>query len=243
MRQLVSLHVSPWSERARWALDHHKLDYEKIEHVPFIGERRLRKLSGNKPRATAPILIADGEVISDSWDIALYADRVGQGSKLILEERKAEIRRWNEMVDRTMSECRGLVTAQLLESPAALDETLPDAVPSFLRPILRPSARFGAHWFAKKYGLRLEDTAGPLATYRAALSDVRGALGGRQYLLESFSYADVVVASLLQGVSPAPDRFWRLGAATRRAWTRTDLAAEFTDLVSWRDRLYEAHRR
>jgi glutathione S-transferase len=182
-------------------------------------------------------------VITESWDIALYAHRVGHGSKLIPEERKAEIRRWNELVDRTMSDCRGVVIAAVLESPEALDETLPRALPSFLRRALRPSARFAARWFANKYGLRLEDMAGPLAIYRAALTEIRGALGGRQYMLDAFSYADVLVAGMIQAVSPAPDRFWRLGPATRKAWTRPDLAAEFADLVSWRDRLYEAHRR
>ncbi len=32
-RQLISLHFSPWSERARWALAHHGLPYERIEHA------------------------------------------------------------------------------------------------------------------------------------------------------------------------------------------------------------------
>jgi hypothetical protein len=41
-RKLVSLHVSPWSERAKWALDHHRLAYTVVEHVPIAGERRLR---------------------------------------------------------------------------------------------------------------------------------------------------------------------------------------------------------
>ncbi len=78
-RKLVSLHVSPWSERAKWALDHHGLDYEVVEHMPIIGERRLRRLVGpGKPRATVPVLLAGAEKV-----IAVYADREGKGTRLI----------------------------------------------------------------------------------------------------------------------------------------------------------------
>jgi glutathione S-transferase len=243
VRRLVSLHVSPWSERARWALDHHRLDYLKIQHVPFVGERRLRRLSGKKDRPTVPILLLDGETLTDSWDIALYADRVGQGSKLIPEDRRAQIRAFIDLADQTMSEARGLVTAAILASPAALDETLPATIPSFLRPLLRPSARYGSRWFARKYGVRLEETAAPLAKYRTTLLSLRESLAkSPSYLVGTFSYADIVMAGLLQGVSPAPDRYWRLGPATRKAWTQVDLASEFADLLAWRDRLYEMHR-
>src|SRR6188508_1450752 len=57
-RRLVQLYYSPWSERARWALDHHGLAYETVEHVPFLGEIRLRRIVGKKAaRATVPVLI------------------------------------------------------------------------------------------------------------------------------------------------------------------------------------------
>ncbi len=62
------------------------------------------------------------------------------------------------------------------------------------------------------------------------------------HLLGSFSYADIVMATLLQGVSPVADRFLALGPATRAAWTREGLAREYADLLEWRDRLYEAKR-
>src|SRR5579864_5859577 len=79
-RRLVSLNVSPWTERAKWALDHHRLTYEVTEHLPILGERRLRRLVGpGKPRATVPVLVAGTEVVSESWDIAVYADREGEG--------------------------------------------------------------------------------------------------------------------------------------------------------------------
>src|SRR4051812_19657233 len=92
-RTLVVLRYSPWSERARWALDHHELRYELVRHEPFIGERKLRRLVGNKTkRPTVPVLITPEGLLTESWDIVEYADRVGGRSKLIPAEHEVAIR-------------------------------------------------------------------------------------------------------------------------------------------------------
>jgi glutathione S-transferase len=243
--RLVSLHVSPWSERARWALDHHRIAFEKIEHAPFLGERKLRKIVGaGKRRATVPVLITEERVLTESWDIALFADRVGEGTKLVPEGRVAEVRKWNSLADELMSSGRLLVIEGMLANPEALDEGLPREVPGWLRPLLRPVGRQGMRWFARKYGLRVEDRREHVAKVRAALEELRGGLaGGAQYLLGAFSYADIVMATCLQGVSPVADRFLRLGPATREAWTQREVAADVPDLIAWRDGLYERHRK
>lgn len=243
--RLFALHVSPWSERARWALEHHRIVHERVHHAPFLGERRLRQVVGpGKKRATVPVLIAGDEVLTESWDIALYADRVGEGSALIPAGREAEVREWNDLADRTMAAGRPLITRSLLASPDALDEALPPNVPRWARPLLRPVGRYGMRWFARKYGLDLEDTAAPIAVMRAAFERARQALSKETpYLLGSFSYADIVMATCLQGVSPVADRYLRLGPATRKAWTHEELASEIPDLVAWRDKLYEMHRK
>src|SRR5215471_3857230 len=133
-RTLVVLRYSPWSERARWVLDHHHLSYRTLQHEPFLGERRLRRLSGKRTgRVTVPILLLPGEVLTDSWDIALYADREGASEKLIPAEGQEEIRHLTELADRAMEQNRALFVARLLGSGAALDETLPAWVPFGLR--------------------------------------------------------------------------------------------------------------
>jgi glutathione S-transferase len=47
---------------------------------------------------------------------------------------------------------------------------------------------------------------------------------------------------LLLAVAPGGDPYIRPGRATRRIWTRDALAAEFSDLIAWRDELYAKHR-
>src|SRR5579863_9766523 len=157
-RTLVSLHVSPWSERAKWALDHHGLAYEVVEHMPILGERRLRRMVGpGKPRATVPVLLAGDEVVSESWDIAVYADREGKGHKLIPKESEARVRAWAALADEAATSGRSLVLAAILASGPALDEQGPPFVPAWLRPPLRPLARAVTMAFVRKYDLRLAE--------------------------------------------------------------------------------------
>jgi glutathione S-transferase len=242
--KLYVLHVSPWSERARWALDHHGLEYETVQHSPFLGEGRLRKLVGptNGP-VTVPVLIEGRTVLTQSWDIAVYADRKGGGTALIPAEREAEIREWAERVDRTSSHGRALVVSGMLRSPGALDESHPPQVPGWLRPLLRPVTRYGTRWFGRKYGLSYDDLAAHEAKVREALLTLRERLGDSQYLLGTFTYADIVAATMIQGIAPVGDEYIRLGPATREVWTQAKLASEFVDLLRWRDELYREHRR
>ena len=241
--RLVSLYLSPWSERAKWALDHHGIEYKVVPHIPVLGERRLRRLVGpNKPRATVPVLLADGEVLSESWDIARYADRVGRGAALVLPGREAEITRWQSLADNAMTAARAIVVARTIASDDALDESAPPGVPAWMRPIVRPATRTAMRIFGRKYGARLDDLDGAARSLRDALRDLRHGLAGGAYVLGAFSYADIVMATLLQGVSPVADRYLRLPPATRRVWTHDALGSEFADLVEWRDGLYESHR-
>lgn len=239
---LLSLHYSPWSERARWALDHHGLAYQLVQHAPFLGERRLRRVVGRHvERATVPVLVAEGEVLRDSWDIALYADARGAAEKLFPRGLEDAIRVLADVAERTMFETRGLVTAALL-SDAALDEAQPRAIPKPLRPLLRPVARYGTLWFARKYALDLTELEAQRQTLARGLTTFRERYGARPYLFERFTYADIVFCSLLQAVKPVDDRYIRLGPAWRSAWTQPALADEFADLIRRRDELYAAHR-
>lgn len=242
---LVQLNVSPWSERSRWVLDHHGLAYTKVEHVPMIGERKLRKLVGRREGpATVPVLIDGSTVITDSWDIARHAERSGSGAPLFPEGRLDEVRRWNDVADAAMRSGRALAVATMLRDPAALDESLPPPTPAWLRRLLRPINRGAMRWFARKYGLSLTDLAPHEARLREGFDALRAGLSASSpYLLGSFSYADIAAATLLQGVQPVADEYLRLGPATRAAWSQPALAREYADLVQWRDELYRKHRR
>lgn len=241
--ELWVLPVSPWSERARWALEHHGIAYRAREHVPFLGELLLRRVvRGSGKKATVPVLVDGARVLTESWDIARYADEKGQGSPLVPAAQEAEVRRWNERADGISNSGRALVVSAMLASDAALDEGLPEAVPALLRAASRPVTRFATGWFGRKYGLESKDLARCEAEVREGLLGLREGLAGRPYLLDGFTYADVVMAGTLQGVEPVQSEHFPLRPATRAAWTRPALAREFRDLLAWRDALYAKHR-
>lgn len=241
---LVSTWFSPWSERVRWVLDHHGIVVRRLEHVPFLGERRLRRLAGSPAgRVSVPLLIDGGTVVRESWDIARWAEARATRERLIPPDREVEVRGWVELADAIAAAGRGITVAALARSPGALDEALPPFVPSWVRPLLRPVGRYGMRWFGRKYTVDSEGEASRLQRMRAGLDRFRAGLSaGGGYLIGSFSYADIALATVLQGVSPVDNRHIRLGPSTRAAWTIASLARDYADLVAWRDDLYARHR-
>jgi glutathione S-transferase len=252
-RTFVCLPYSPYSERARWALDHHGLDYRLVRHDPFVGERRLRRLlarrgaaPAGKGRATVPVLLTGDETLCNSWDIVRHADAHGTAPPLVPDALLEPIRELSEMADAAMDHGRALVAVALLAQPAALDETLPPFVPGWVAPLLRPVTRHGARWFARKYGIDAGVEAERRAERLEAMADCIEAFerrrGDAEHVLGTFSYADIVLATMLQAVSPVDGRFIRLGPATKKAWTLPELSERFAATLRWRDGIYERHR-
>jgi glutathione S-transferase len=247
MRKLIGMHYSPWSQKARWALDHHGVAYEWVEHMPVLGEAllrlRARRWTG---RVSAPLLLEDdGRVIADSWEIARHAEGIGGGAPLFPAEHLDEIARWNERGQAAGEAGRVLVTGNIAADSAALRAALPPCLPRAVRGAMAPVARLGVALLRRKYGASAETRAAAEEKLAAALDPLRDALAdGRRYLCGgAFSYADVAMAVALQPVVPVAERFVPLAPATRRAWTNEGLAQRFADLLTWRDGIYERHRR
>jgi glutathione S-transferase len=239
------LPYSPWSEKARWALDHHRIAYEEIEHQLFVGEIRLRILL-QKPtgRVSVPLLDDGGVLFTDSFDIARHADAIGAGARLIPAGSEGEVEAWNRKSEVTMSALRAQMVLELVDNPRAAKAALPPAIPEALRPLLVPIARRMMGQFAAKYRMR-EGAERHQAMAQEGLDALRAALaGGKKYLLgDALSYADITMAIVLQGVSPVDERFMPIGPGGREGWSRPELAARYPDLIAWRDELYKKHRR
>ncbi len=74
-RMALALHrfpLSPYSEKARAALDFKGLDYTVVDHTPGRDQLAVYRLSGQRK---VPVLVHDGEAIADSTAIALHLDR------------------------------------------------------------------------------------------------------------------------------------------------------------------------
>jgi glutathione S-transferase len=244
MAQLIALHYSPWTEKARWALDHHHIPYRFEHYVPMLGEPILRLRTGRLTGpATVPVLIDGDAVIFDSFAIARHAERNGSGAPLFPTAHLAEITRWNDRADGALAAGRALVVTNIAASRAAQAESLPGFIPEAIRPALTGMAQLGVRYLALKYSISrdLERAEARMAT---TLDELRAALDGRAYLLDGeLTYADIAAAMVLQGVRPVSDAFIRVGPATRACWTTPALESRYADLLEWRDQLYAKHRR
>lgn len=239
----MGLHYSPWSERARWALDRRRLSYAWVEHTPMIGEPLLRlrakRLTG---KITVPILIDDGNVVEGSFHIAEYADahEAGEGMRLFPDALKGDIESWHELAEEAMVVARKFVVSRTAESEEVLRASLPRALRNV--PGALASARMGTAFFRKKYGLDAMDTSKEAIV--RFLDRLRQALKGHRFVLGSdFTYADIVAATTLQAIRPAKREDWKISDGLRPAWTDEELAPKYEDLLKWRDELFSQFRR
>lgn len=245
MAILYAESFAPWCEKARWALDHHRVPYGYREHVPLTGEPALRmatrRLSG---RLTVPLLIDGSEVLMDSVAIARYGERRGMGAALFPPDHETEITTWNAYSETVMTSGRAMLLPRMSRMPAALREQLPPSIPRVLHGALAPLASVAVAYLMRKYAIQANDAQHEAAS-REALNALRSVLAdGREFILgRSFSFADIAMATSLQFIQPVAGRYIALGPATREAWTHHGLADAYADLLQWRDRLYDAQRR
>ena len=237
---LYCLPYSPWSMKADFALRHHAVDVERKVYAPLLSapelRLRLHKLGG---KVTVPVLFTDEGPITDSFEIALYGERVGKGTPLLPEAKRTAIADWNACSERLLAASRACAMVRASIDLDAAYESLPKAVTAV--PVIGPAfARAGLVWFKRKYSIVESEQEANVEAMRGELLRLRSALGdGRAYLLGEFSHADVVMAFALQGLQPLPES--PLGPAMRRAATDETLSAEFGDLLRWRDGLQRSH--
>lgn len=240
MLELFTIPYSPWSEKARWSLDHHGVTYREVEYLPVLSEPALRsRLKQWGGKVSVPILFTRDNVLRDSLQIAHYADELGSPRpELFPSAHSREILAWNERSEAALCAGRALVSERVLLDPAAKREALPP-MPAPLRGLLTPLANLGVGYLRRKYhyDAAIEDHR---RSYEQVLQSLAAALDdGRSFLVgDHVTYADLCMAVSLQCVRPVTDEYIKLGPATRLAWTDDLLAGKFPSLLDWRDRLY-----
>lgn len=186
-------------------------------------------------KASVPLYI-DGAPVAGSGTIARYVDRRGSGKTLFPSGQDEHVQAWESVADVILASARGLTLHRLARDAAAQRESLPRFVPGLLAPVAAMAARF----LDRKYDVGDRSEASMQEAIRPSLDEVRRALGSKPYLTGVFSYADVCIATALQCLRPANDA--PFGPATRAIWANEVLAADYEDLVAWRDGLYEEAR-
>jgi glutathione S-transferase len=229
---LIGESFSPWTQKARWALEFCGVAHRYREYTPTLSEPmlrwRMRQWSGS---VSVPVLLAGVEALRGSWEIARYANAQAGDGRL---GDFARIEPWNQLSEAALCEARKRVVRCVMESRQVLDEAMAGKVPYPLRGPLRFIARNATRRLDRKYA----HLAVP-GSLRHALERTRDGLraSGGEHLLGAFSYADIAMAVVLETIAPAAHTEPPLGPATRCCWSDPALAAEFADLLQWRTRL------
>ena len=247
MNELLGLSYSPWSEKARWALDVRHVPYRYRMFQPLIGEPALRiKTRRWTGTVTVPVMTDDqGRVYADSADIARFADAHGEGPTLFPKQHESAITRWIDLGERALEAGRVLSLHRTLADDEALKELLPRGLRNALGGLAARVGEMGVRRTLRKYGASTQSLEVHRSSAKAALDELRVALANStstpKTVLGTFTFADIAAAQMLSFVSP-PAFGLKLGKASRRGFTDPDLAKQYADLVTWRDALYEAHR-
>lgn len=229
---LVGESFSPWTQKARWALEYCGVAYRYAEYTPTLSEPalrlRMRQWSGT---ISVPVLFAGGRIRRGSWEIAGHANTLSGDARL---GNLAAVAKWNALGEAALAEGRSRIVRCIAGDAEALEEALPGFIPSVLRSSLRFVARDAVRRLDRKYAHL--DEPGSL---RRALGEIRRGLAAARcdYLLGRFSYADIAMAVVLETIAPAARTTPPLGPATKRCWSDAILAEEFKDLLNWRSRL------
>lgn len=234
--ELLHIPYSPWSVRAVWVLQHHGIEHRRRLYMTMLGEPGLRMRLGRWGGAVSvPVLFDTHGPVEGSLAIARWADRHGSGSPLFPRGTEDEILRWNERSDAILDAGRARTTARVARDPEALRESLPPPVDK-LGTLGLPIAKIGAKYLESKYAMSRQSADAHLSTMAEHLAALRDALGDRDNLVgDGFTFADVTMAVALTFIEPPEDA--PLGRRSRALWTEPTLAAEYNDLVAWRNRL------
>lgn len=84
---LITIPLSHYCEKARWALDRVALPYREEPHAPLLHRLATKR----NERGTVPVLVHESNRFADSTDILKHADAVCGGD--LLYPRDAELRR------------------------------------------------------------------------------------------------------------------------------------------------------
>jgi len=221
--ELIELYPSPWSERARWALEWKRVPYARRAYQPLAGEAELRSSTGI---STVPVLLADGEVVGDSDAALAWLEAHHPSPALVPQDPRlrAQVRAWEIAATETLAPAGRLVMIGRWKARG-------------VQPL--------ADHFAAKYGWSPAEEARLQRLLDALVADLARAVASSPYLVgDGFTRADLTVASMLAGlIGLPPDDLFALDASMRAMFgvLREDDPA-LAPLRTWRDGLYRRHR-
>jgi glutathione S-transferase len=195
--QFITIPLSHYCEKARWALDRVALPYQEQAHAPLLHRLATRRQRGK----SVPILVHGDRKLLDSTAILEYADHCGGGDRLYPADPalRSEVCTLEEHFDAQLGpQTRRWAYGFLLSQPALLRSLWSQGVPrseAFAMPLLVPVV---SRLVASGYKVTNEGAQRSVDRIGEVFSDVERRLAdGRPYLVAGrFSAADLTFAAL-----------------------------------------------
>jgi glutathione S-transferase len=243
--RLITIPISHFCEKARWALDAAGIGYEEEAHAPVVHLRATRAVGGK----SVPVLVHGAHVLRDSTDIALYVDTLAPPERRLVPvdpEERARVLAIEEELDETIG-----VDARLLVYWYHLRED--QRARAFVARMMGLRSRLAQGVVAPLFRAlifrmyKVSDRAARLAESRVRETFARldGAIDKSDYLVgDRFTLADLTLAALSAPLLGPPEHpimgGVRGGSPPEFVALRTELSA--TRMGRHVLRIYRDHR-
>jgi glutathione S-transferase len=207
-RVLITIPISHYCEKARWALDRAGVEYEEKAHLQLLHWIAVRRAGGGK---TAPVLVCGDRVFAESAAILEEADRLAPAERRLFPEdplAAAETRRLQSDFDERLGphgrrwmydSMRGHRELAVAYNCAGVPAWQRRLFPLVYSPAMRVIDRY--------LEITPASTAESLATVRGVFDEVAERLSDRRPYLcgERFGAADLTFAALAAAVLMPPE--------------------------------------
>lgn len=213
MRRLLTIPISHFCEKARWALERAGLEYVEERHVQGIHQFKARRAGGG---TTVPVLVTDEGVFAESEDILRYADeRIPQERRLFPAEGplRDEVVALCRRLDQGLGpDGRRLMYAHMLDQKGPMLRVNNQGVPAWEDRMMSALWPLMARWGRRELGIGPDTVRVEQERVRRELDEIAELLAdGRPHLCgERFSAADLTFACLAGALVVPPQYGVRL---------------------------------
>jgi glutathione S-transferase len=207
-RVLITIPISHYCEKARWALDRAGLAYDERRHLQVVHWVAVRRAGGGR---TAPVLVCEEGVLKESADILAYADRHAPPERRVYPDDPAAAEAIGALErdfdERLGPEGRAWMYHQLRGRSDIALAYATAGVPAWQRRAFPLAYPFVARVIDRHLGITPDSVARSERGVRATFDDVGRRLSdGRPYLTgERFTAADLTFAALAAPMLMPPE--------------------------------------
>ena len=201
IHRLITILISHYCEKVRWAMDYLNIDYVEENHAPPFHREYTSRYQGT----TVPVLVTDKKALVDSHDILHYLDSISSNKQLYPQDAKSrqQVETLEELFDRRLgvaTRCWAYYYA--IKKPLAIAVAWGKQAPLIEKIKIAIAFPKIPNLLKQNYNITLEGKDSALREIREIFSIVSQKLNsGQQYLVgDRLSAADITFAALASPV-------------------------------------------